>query len=190
MIEGISDNNVVFIDSYNIGNTFNDSTMYIDKDYDTVMKKICDNMEFQYKKYVDDGYTNKNLKSTRHITVILAGFSKIMVRINDEIKKRFFELLKSVKDIEQFTYIFVDRVDNLKKLEYDEWYKKVIQNNYGIWIGNGVADQNLIKTNIGFKKVNNEIPDGYGIVIKNTKTSLVKLISDNGIDEKSDGEKL
>ena len=190
MIEGISDNNVVFIDSYNIGNTFNDSTMYIDKDYDTVMKKICDNMEFQYKKYVDDGYTNKNLKSTRHITVILAGFSKIMVRINDEIKKRFFELLKSVKDIEQFTYIFVDRVDNLKKLEYDEWYKKVIQNNYGIWIGNGVADQNLIKTNIGFKKVNNEIPNGYGIVIKNTKTSLVKLISVNGIDEKSDGEKL
>ena len=190
MIEGIADNNIVFIDSYNLGNTLNDSTMYIDKDYDTVMKKICDNMEFQYKKYVDDGYTNKNLKSTRHITIILAGFSKIMARVNDEIKKRFFELLKSVKDTEQFTYIFVDRVDNLKKLEYDEWYKKVIQNNYGIWIGNGVADQNLIKTNIGFKKVNNEVPNGYGIVIKNTKTSLVKLISDNGIDEKSDGEKL
>ena len=80
----------------------------------------------------------------------------------------------------------VDYVDNLKKLEYDEWYKRVVQNNYGILIGNGVADQTLIKTNSGFKKINNEIPNGFGIVIKNTKTNLVKLITDNEKESKVD----
>ena len=190
MVANINDNNIVIIDSYNFGKIPYDNVMYIDKEYDVVMKKLCDNMDFQYKKYIEDGYTNKNLKSTRHITVVFAGFSKIIARVNDDIKKRFFDLIKNVKDTEQFTYVFVDRVDNLKKLEYDEWYKKVIQNNYGIWIGNGVADQTLIKTNIGFKKVNNEIPDGFGITIKNTKTNLVKLISTNDINEISDGEML
>ena len=28
------------------------------------------------------------------------------------------------------------------------------------------------------KKTNNEISNGYGIVIKNTKTGLIKLVSD------------
>ena len=110
--------------------------------------------------------------------------------INEDVKKRFLENLKTVKELGQFDYIFVDRVDNFKKLEYDEWYKRVVQSNYGIWIGNGVADQTLIKTNIGFKKTNNEISDGFGIIIKNTKTNLVKLVSDNDIkvDEDNDRE--
>jgi hypothetical protein len=112
------------------------------------------------------------------MVVIMDDFTKVMSRINSDISKRFYECLKTVKDTGQFSFVFVDSVDNIKKIEYDEWYKKVIQNNSGIWIGNGVADQSLIKTNIGFKKTNNEIMDGFGIVIKNTKTSLIKLISD------------
>ena len=174
----ITDNNVVFLDTYSAFDSIENIT-YVNSDFDTIIKKICDSMDFQYKKYVEDGYSNKNLKNTKHITVVMVGFTKIISRLNDDIKKEFFALIQNVKDIEKFTYIIVDRVDNLKKLEYDEWYKRVIQNNYGIWIGNGVADQTLIKTNIGFKKINNEIPFGYGIVIKNTKTSLVKLVSGN-----------
>ena len=73
-------------------------------------------------------------------------------------------------------------------MEYDDWYKGTVQNSYGIWIGNGIADQNLIKTNIGFKKNNNEIPEDYGIVVKNTKTYLVKLISDGNNSNTSNEE--
>ena len=114
------------------------------------------------------------------------GFTKILSRLSEDIKKEFLDLIVKVKETEQFSYIIVDTVDNLKKLEYDNWYKTIVANNYGIWIGNGVADQTLIKTNIGFKKVNNEIPNGYGIVIKNTKTSLVKLITDGEVSSKSE----
>ena len=111
-----------------------------------------------------------------------------MSKIDESIKKRFFEAIKSVKDTCQFDFIIVDRVDKLKQLEYDDWYKKVVQNSYGIWIGSGVADQNLIKTNIGFKKNNNEISSQYGIVVKNMKVSLVKLLSDGNIITNDDME--
>ena len=143
-------------------------------------------MEYQYNVYVQNNYNKEVLRTTNDTTLIINGFSKLLLRITDDVKKRFIECLKNVKDIGKFSNIIVDRVDNLKKLEYDEWYKRVVQNNYGIWVGNGIADQTLIKTNIGFKKINNEIPVGFGIVVKNTKTNLVKLITDEETISKVD----
>ena len=177
MISYLPDNNLIILDSYKALKRDYSNVTYVDDEFDTVMKKITDSMDYQYQKYVADGYSTKNIIGTKPLVVIMAGFSKILMRTDESIKKQFFELLKNVKELKQFIFVIADRVDNLKKLEYEEWYKKVISNNYGIWVGNGIADQTLIKTNIGFKKNNNEISSGYGIVVKNTKTSLVKLIS-------------
>ncbi len=174
----IPNNNLILIDVNNKLASNYENTSYVNSNLDEVINKVCDSMEFQYKTYVDNNYNRDALNNTNPTTVIIDGFSKVLSRINETVKKRYFEALKNVKELGQFCFIYVDRIDNFKKLEYDEWYKKVIQNNYGIWIGNGVADQSLIKTNIGFKKTNNEISDGFGIIIKNTKTNLVKLVSD------------
>lgn len=178
VISKIPNDNLVFIDVEGKLTSEYDNTSYVSNGFDEVINKVCDSMEYQYDVYVKNGYNKDALKSTNKTTVIINGFTKLLARIDETVKKRYLDALKNVKDIGQFCYIFVDRVDNFKKLEYDEWYKKVIQNNYGIWIGNGVADQALIKTNIGFKKTNNEIPAGFGVVVKNTKTGLVKLVTD------------
>lgn len=178
VISNVDNNNLILIDAENKLSSNYEKASYVTNNFDEVISKICDSMEYQYKAYVDNNYNKDVLNTTNPTTVIINGFTKVLSRINDDVKKRYLEALKNVKELCQFVYIYVDRVDNLKKLEYDEWYKKVIQNNNGIWIGNGVADQTLIKTNIGFKKTNNEISNGYGIVIKNTKTGLIKLVSD------------
>ena len=179
LISKTTNNNVVLLDVDNNLSSNYENISYVVNNFEEPLMKICDNMEYQYKLFVQNNYNKEILKNTNSMTVIVNGLNKLLSRVNEEVKKRFFNDLKIVKETCQFCYIFVDDVDNLKKIEYDEWYKRVVQNNYGIWIGNGVADQTLIKTNIGFKKINNEIPDGFGIVIKNTKTSLVKLITDN-----------
>ena len=176
-----NNNNVLLLDVENNASSNYENISYVNGNYDEVINKICDSMEYQYDVYVKNNYSVEPLKNTNMTTVIINGFNKLTARLSEDVKKRYLECLKNIKDIGKFVYIFVERVDNLKKLEYDEWYKRVVHNNYGIWIGNGVADQTLIKTNIGFKKTNNEIPLGYGIVIKNTKTSLVKLITDSEI---------
>ncbi len=179
VISKVANNNLILIDCD--GKLFStyENTSYVNNNFDEVISKICDSMEYQYKVYVDNNYNKDVLKGTNTTVVIINGLNRLLSRVNDEVKRRFFESLKKCKEINQFCFICVDRVDNLKKLEYDEWYKRVIQNNYGIWIGNGIADQTLIKTNIGFKKTNNEIPNGFGIIVKNTKTNLVKLVSDD-----------
>lgn len=179
IISKVPNNNLVLLDADNKLSNNYENVSYVDNNFEEVISKICDSMEYQYKLYADNNYNKDILKTTNTTTIIINGFTKVLSRISEDVKKRYFEAMKKAKEINQFTYIIVDQVDNLKKIEYDDWYRRIVQNNYGIWIGNGVADQSLIKTNIGFKKTDNEIPDGFGVVIKNAKTNLVKLVKYN-----------
>ena len=178
LVSEIPNINSLLIDVENSLATAYEKASYASDKFDEVLGKVCDSMEYQYNTYVQNNYSKEVFKTTNPTFIVINGFSKLLARVNDEVKNRYLECLKNAKELEQFEFVFVDTADNLKKFEYEDWYKRVVQNNYGIWIGNGVADQSLIKTNIGFKKNNNEIPSGFGMVIKNSKASLVKLITD------------
>ena len=179
MFASLENNNVVLLDVDGVLNSaYGQNVTYVSENFDNIVKKIVDTMEYQYNIYVNDGYSNKNLKNYRNMTVVIYDFSRLLLKISPENKDRFFDFLEKIKDMQMFDFVLLDQVDNFKKLEYDKWYKTVVDNNYGIWVGNGVADQSVIKTNIGFKKTNNEVSGGYGLVIRKMKPNLVNLIKD------------
>lgn len=191
MLSKISNNSVLVIDiDSKIEDRYNENVIYINDDVNIAMNKLIGNMEMQYNQYVEDGYSKKNIRNNRNMVTIFMNFSKLLLRVNEEDKKKFLDYLMKCKDLGQFDFIIIDKADNLKKLEFETWYRGAVTNSYGIWIGNGIADQTVIKTNVGFKKNNNEIPDGFGIVVKNTKTSLVKLISKDTSNSSSGEEEL
>ena len=180
----INNNNIMLFDVDSLVNSnYASNVLYVNDFFETSIKKLCDSMDYQYNLYVQDNFSIKNMSNSKNMVIVIDGFSKLLMRLSDESKKRFLDYLIKCKDLKLFDFIIVDRVDNLKKYEYENWYKTTVSNNYGIWIGNGVADQSLIKTNIGFKKNNNEIQKGYGIVIKNTKTNLVNMVISNNDED-------
>ena len=186
MFSKINTNNVMVMDPDNaLSDTYQENVVCVNDDLDTSVKKLCDSMEFQYNQYVKDGYSTKSIQNNRNIVVLIMNFSKFLSRINADAKKRFQELLEKCKELGQYEFIIADKADEIKKMEYDSWYKGTINNSYGIWFGNGVADQSVIKTNIGFKKANNEVPPCYGVVIKNTKTYLVNLITKEMVSQEN-----
>ena len=179
LLSNVVNNNVCVFDTNNVlESTYNTNVSYVKENFSDVLKKLTDSIKMQYDIYVRDGYSDKNLKGTRNMVVIINNFSKFLLKVSPDVKTNFLELLEKIKDMQTFDFIFVDQVDSFKKMEYDKWYKTVVDNDYGIWVGNGIADQSLIKTNIGFKKTNNEVPSGYGLVVRNTKTYLTNLVSD------------
>jgi hypothetical protein len=160
-----------------ITNDFKDNIMFVNEQIDDAITKLSNSMAFQYDQYVKDGYSVKNIKNNRNMVTIIFGMSKMLLKISDDSKNKFLDYISKVKSLGTFEIIIVDSVDNLKKQEYNVWYKGTVEDGNGIWIGSGIADQSLIKTNIGFKKVNNELPEGYGVVVKGSKTYLVNLIT-------------
>ena len=177
MFTHIDNQNIIVIDpDESLKDTYSDKVEYVNSDVSGVIKNLIADVNSKNEIYEKDGYSDKNIKNMDETSVVLYNFNKILLKISPDDKKEFLSALEKCKNLGIFNFIIIDTVDNLKKMEYDSWYKSIVQSNYGIWIGNGVADQNLIKTNIGFKKTNNEIPVGYGIIVKNSKTSLVNLI--------------
>ncbi len=181
MFTKIPNNNVLLIDTGELTND-NANILYVNNNYDEIIKKLCDNIEYQYNEYEKGGFDLKVLENNRNTTIVIHGFDKLLLKISPDNKTKFLELLEKAKNLGKFDFILSDQASNFKKYEYESWYKNAISSNYGIWIGNGVADQNTIKTNISFKKENNEINEGYGVVVKNSKTTLVNLIKEERSD--------
>ena len=187
VLSKVPNTNVVIFDTDGlISSEYDKNVSYIKDNFDGYLSKILDAIKMQYDKYVADGYNNKNLINNKSMVITIVGFGKFLLRITPENKASLFDYLEKIKDLQTFSFVLVDIPESMRKNEYEKWYKAAIDANYGIWVGNGVADQNLIKTNIGFKKTNNEVLKGYGVVVKNTKTNLVNLVGD--IEESGDDE--
>ena len=84
--------------------------------------------------------------------------------------------LKKAEELKNYTFIVVDSVFKLKNHEYDDWYKAYITKDSGIWVGNGVSDQYLIRLNSSNRNLVNNCGDSFGYVIKQEEGMLIKLI--------------
>ena len=153
-----------------------DNVAVCNDNYSEAFTKLAGMIKEQHDIYVNDGYSNKNLGNYRKMLVIINGFDKFLTKIGPDNKKTFEEFIVNGKDLGTIGFILCDTPTGFKKYEYDSWYKSVVANNYGIWIGNGVPDQTAIKANIPYRNNLKEIGSENGVIIKNSKPYLVKLI--------------
>ena len=66
----------------------------------------------------------------------------------------------------------------MKTFAYDDWYKNSVDDSFGIWLGNGISDQYSLKLMSTPRELREEIPEGFGYVVKNGKATLVKFVID------------
>ena len=105
---------------------------------------------------------------------IILGLDKFLQNIGDE-SLDFIEILNGAEEKGNYSFIIVDSAKKIKDHEYDEWYKKYIENDNGIWIGNGFDDQYVISL-IDRRGINNKIGNSFGYYVKAGVFKLVKLI--------------
>ena len=154
----------------------NDKVTYLDNNFDEILEKLAYDIDLQYNLYIENNHDNSVLSSYSKVVVLISNFDKFITKIGSDNKKKFEDLITKGKELETFIFILSDTATNLKKYEYDSWYKSSITNTSGIWIGNGVTEQSIIKVNVPFKNNLKEIGNENGVVVKNSKPSLVKLV--------------
>jgi len=113
-------------------------------------------------------------KNTRVICLII-GLDKFINDLENR-ENTFYELLKKAEELKNYNFIIVENFTKLKSKEYDTWYKNYVSNENGIWVGNGVRDQYLIKINYNDKDVVNRCGNSFGYVIKQEEATGVKLL--------------
>ncbi len=132
----------------------------------------------QYELYKTNNYSKKILDTYKNKIVVIIGLEKFKTRLKDENQKGLEEFFTKSQEMMKQVYIFVENVDKLKKLEYDNWYRSIINSNQGIWLGNGIADQFAIKLVKVGKELYQDIGSGFGYNVIRGVPTLVKLVED------------
>lgn len=120
-------------------------------------------------------------KKINNICIII-GIDKLMTDIENG-ERRLLEMIKLADEKDNSNFIFVDNAARLKNHEYDEWYKAYIPGDTGIWIGNGIDDQYLIRTNTIGRNIVNNCGISFGYVVNQSEATMIKLL---GIKENGD----
>lgn len=154
----------------------NEKTFYYNQNFGDILDKLSEKINEQYDLYVENNYNNYIFKNEDKVIIMINGLDKFITKIGLENKKKFEDIILKAKDLETFIFIFGDIPNNIKKYEYENWYKNSVNNNQGIWLGNGITEQMILKTSISFKNNLKEIGNENGIIVKNGKPYLVKLI--------------
>ena len=137
------------------------------------------NLKKSYNDFVKEIKANiKEDDSLFHIYAII-GINKFTDEsIVDEYK--FSDLLSKAKETGRCCFIMIENPDKLEEHTYDDWYTNFIDQNSGIWIGNGMDSQTLITTNFSMENLDNNCGNSFGYVVDEGIPTLIKYI---GIEE-------
>ena len=136
-------------------------------------KKIIDDLNDVY---VNSGYDSSSLNNYGHMVLIITGINKLKTILGQDFDSLIGQPMMNSKKLSKMSYILVETFDNLKKLEYDLWYKDIVNSTRGIWIGNGLAEQSIFKLFSSAKSISNNIPNNFGYNIVSGMPTLFKYI--------------
>lgn len=148
---------------------------YIDSNFDNFVKKLNETIDRQLMQYQNNGYDLSSLEGEDNIYVI-SGFGTFYNRLSKEMQTTFESLMIKGLEIGKNYFILLDTVDQFKTFEYNEWYKKTVTKNSGIWIGSGINEQSIIKVMRVGPIAKKEIPKGFGFIVKQGTAKYIKLL--------------
>ena len=120
--------------------------------------------------------------STKIKTVIyFQNFNKFITKVDGN---KIEEFSNEIKDLENISLLIADDYKKLKKYEYENWYRNIVNDTDGIWIGTGLSDQNIFKLSRLTKEMEKTYRNNFGFVITDGRAELVKLVEN--VDNRGD----
>ena len=169
---------VVVIDANKMFEEGDISENYVNTKFDSIVEIISNNYNKEKQIYESNNYNDELLSKIPKTTYLIFGISNFLSRITSENKTNMTNVLLNNKSLGVDNFIIIDDDDKLKAFAYDEWYKSSVEVNEGIWLGNGISDQFVLKLASTPRELREEIPPQFGYVIKKGKASLVKFIQE------------
>lgn len=173
-------NSIVFINAedYELKANYQDYINYFDNNFNIIFEKIRDYISENYEKYVNNNYDKRVFGTNKNLTIIINGINSFREKLKEEYQRNFDQLFTNGKELGIVNFLILDSVDNIRKIESESWYKNSVNQNNGIWIGNGINEQFSIKTNQRTKETREEIKDNFAFLVKRGKPILIKLLEE------------
>lgn len=122
-------------------------------------------------------YKEAGQRVTKEFVCVIISLDEFRSKITIENKKAFDKAIIDGLGLGNIRFIIIDTMIRLKKMEYESFYMETVNKNSGIYLGDGITDQFVIKLNNTNKEMTENIGNNFGYVILQGKPTLIKLIN-------------
>ena len=109
---------------------------------------------------------------------IITGIGNIKEKFNEELNKNIDEYILNNLNNEKLHFIFIDSNEELLKLKYKLWYEKIINPSNGIFLGDHIDKQEILKFD-NLNPYDTTVSDNNNEVIfvnKDNKKHIIKKV--------------
>ena len=106
--------------------------------------------------------------------IVIYGINKLIAKIKDASKLEV--LVKLLKEYEKIGLVIVDDAAKIKNYTFESWFSNIFSINDGMWIGRGMADQNLLHISTITKEMTKDYKNDMGYLVNESMATLCKYI--------------
>ncbi len=114
-----------------------------------------------------------NIPQGMPIMMVILGIEKFKGSLEST---TFNNFIKEVKQNDNIRIVYADTQFKMKRFVFEPWYTETVVNINGVWLGNGIMDQAIIRVSDLSSKYKVKINNTFAWVVKNGNGELVKCI--------------
>lgn len=164
----------------------NGNIYYYKKDFNNILNSLNDTLIKQKQILEKNNYNRDIFNNIKPVVCIVIGPESLLLKVSQEVKLKYSNIMEMDNFTQTIKFIFIDSIDIFKKIEYDNWYKAIVKNNQGIWIGNGITEQYTIKLTKITRELQQDLEPGFGYIIRRGVPVLTKFLAEEETGYRSD----
>ena len=145
--------------------------------YGSFVQSLFDAMVERNNVYKDAGLDLGALSGYEPQVIVMIGVKKLVDILSADDRDKFFTLIDKAEAFYGIHFIAVDTVSQLNSLCFDVRIKNKVTGE-GLWIGDGVADQYLLKISKITSNLYDEVDSGCGYMVSRGRAVPLKLLTD------------
>lgn len=150
---------------------------YINSELDNIIVELFNTLVYRNNTYKTAKEQGTKLPSFENITCIINSFSALMSNIAEDSKDKLKTFLERGESEYNINFIIYDSSSNFSTVAYENWFKTKVSTSDGVWLGNGITDQYVLKISNITNDLYEDIGDKFGFVINKGKISLIKTLT-------------
>lgn len=154
-----------------------DNIDVITGDYEIFVQQLFADMAQRNNVYKDFKMNIKALEPYEEQQIVIVGIKKLFEALSADGKDKLNILLEKGEAFYKLRFVMVDSAQNFSALASNVWYRRHLTGADGLWIGDGVADQYVLKVNKVTSELYEEVGDEFGYLLSHNKPVRIKQLA-------------
>lgn len=108
---------------------------------------------------------------------VIAGMAEILESLSEAGKDQMQTLIEKAEAAYNIRFLICGTAKSVSTLTLQPWYKRHVSGSDGIWAGDGISDQYVLKLGKISSDLYGELPTGFGYAVRRGRPVLIKLLT-------------